>query len=38
MVQGTKGKKTGFYHVEYETTKTQMEIRKDVQTINRRIP
>ena len=28
---------TGFYHVEYETTKTQMEIRKDVQTINKRI-
>lgn len=26
-----------FYHVEYETTKNQMEIRKDVQTINKRL-
>lgn len=26
-----------FYQVEYETTKNQMEIRKDVQTINKRI-
>jgi methyl-accepting chemotaxis protein len=28
---------TTFYHVQYETTKNQMEIRKDVQTINKRI-
>lgn len=28
---------TGFYNVQYETTKNQMEIRKDVQTINKRI-
>lgn len=26
-----------FYHVQYETTKYQMEIRKDVQTINKRL-
>ncbi|KSV58770.1 methyl-accepting chemotaxis protein [Acetivibrio ethanolgignens] len=28
---------TEFYNVQYETTKNQMEIRKDVQTINKRI-
>lgn len=28
---------TQFYNVQYETTKNQMEIRKDVQTINKRI-
>ena len=28
---------TTFYHVQYVTTKNQMEIRKDVQTINKRI-
>lgn len=28
---------TTFYNVQYETTKKQMEIRKDVQTINKRI-
>ncbi|MDK2965429.1 MULTISPECIES: methyl-accepting chemotaxis protein [Lacrimispora] len=28
---------TTFYRVQYETTKKQMEIRKDVQTINKRI-
>lgn len=28
---------TTFFHVQYETTKKQMEIRKDVQTINKRI-
>lgn len=28
---------TTFYHVQYETTKNQMEIRKDVQTMNKRI-
>ncbi|MDD3368402.1 MAG: methyl-accepting chemotaxis protein [Lachnospiraceae bacterium] len=28
---------TQFYNVQYETTKDQMEIRKDVQTINKRI-
>ena len=26
-----------FFHVQYETTKQQMEIRKDVQTINKRM-
>ena len=28
---------TKFFHIQYETTKKQMEIRKDVQTINKRI-
>lgn len=28
---------TTFYHIQYETTKNQMEIRKDVQTINKRL-
>lgn len=28
---------TSFYNIEYQTTKNQMEIRKDVQTINKRI-
>lgn len=28
---------TTFYNIQYETTKNQMEIRKDVQTINKRI-
>ncbi|MEG1992897.1 MAG: HAMP domain-containing methyl-accepting chemotaxis protein [Acetivibrio sp.] len=28
---------TRFYNVQYETTKNQMEIRKDVQTINKRL-